>query len=70
MCTACESKRKQRRQKKDEKKTEKEQSKRLMRKAEEVVNLITDGRDSLNELKSNGWKIKLSDMDLKCHLLP
>ena len=44
---------------------------RLMKKAEEVVSIITGGCiKSLDDFKSGGQQIKLGDMDMKKQLLP
>ena len=58
------------RKKKNEKKTVREHNERLMRKAEEVVSLITGGKNSLDKIKSLGLQIKLSDLGIDFQLIP
>ena len=62
--------RKKRSKKKNEKKTKKERNKRMMRKAEEVVDIVTGGCLALDSLSPGSRQIKLCDMDMSGKLLP
>ena len=67
---ASEAKRKRRSQKKNEKKTAKEREARLANIKEEVVNILTGGKESLEQLQTRSLKIKRSDIDANCQLRP
>ena len=55
---------------KNEKKAAKERDERLANKREEVVNILTGRRNSLEQLKTGSHKIQQSDMGANCPLRP
>ena len=67
---ASEAKRKRRSQKKNGKKTAKEREARIANKKEEAVNILTGGKESLEQLQTRSLKIKRSDIDANCQLRP